>query len=674
MQSAIASNPSLCSHLRSISMPKPNAAAIAAQNKRKIEKDKRRKHYHDSQVQGTNNSSIVSKRSVEVLYNPVVEPETKEWFKHFVPKGKRRSPAINRGYWLRMESIKQAVLRIQAAHGSRVRIVNLGCGFDPFPFQMLAENSIECEFFDFDYPELVQRKLALMKDSPEIMEVIGPVVEQTEAAKKMGVILATDTYSLVGCDLKNCKLYEEQLHTLLDSSDGPVIFIAEVSLAYMKPEHANPVVEILSRLPNSHILVLEQIMPSGDKHFFAQKMLYHFQHLTSPLQCVKTYSTKDLQKKRFQQYFPVVEVIDLFESWKQLVSPEKKTLVETVEEFDEWEEFIVFCQHYVVIHATNSSHSIFNESDSIEDPPVSGSLNIRATGELDLKFPAAASGSHGTYVHGGMFQTRSGATHIVDDEGRISLTTTDGPEPRMCHTLTNLGNGNLVLIGGRSRPGHDYNDVWIFDEQAATWSLIGSLPQGVSRHEAVALGEKSVLLLNKDTFFKIEIFDLIGNVRLDVQQLSVTGACLPSLSSCGMVYDVKSKKGFVIGGLTDKLTPQFNSTLYEFTITPGSLSILPVMQSPHFERVGCLVKRIAQELIIIGGVGPIPQNRATTTLRINLDTQSITALQIPVSEWEAAPVFIGLQLAGDVIVGGGTVCYSFGSHYNKVYKIDFSLI
>ena len=339
---------------------------VAAQNRRKIEKDKRRKNYHDSQVQGTNNSSIVSKRSVEMIYNPVTEPKARDWFRFFVPKGKRRSPAINRGYWVRMESIKQAVHRIQNQYRDTVRVVNLGCGFDPFPFKTLAESENAFEFFDFDYPELVAKKLSMIKKAPEIMEVIGKenAIEETE--QKLGVVMSTDTYKLVGCDLKDTELYEKQLECLLHSG-VPTIFIAEVSLAYMKPEHANPVVEILSRLPNSHVLVLEQIMPSGDSHFFAQKMLYHFSHLRSPLQCVETYSTKEKQQARFGKYFPRVEIIDLFESWGQLVSSEMKELVASVEDFDEWEEFIVFCQHYVVIHATNSSSNIFTQETAPPD-------------------------------------------------------------------------------------------------------------------------------------------------------------------------------------------------------------------------------------------------------------------------------------------------------------------
>lgn len=74
----------------------------------------------------TNNSSIVSKRSVERLYYP---DEPQSWFRFFVKKFQRRAPLINRGYWLRL-LIVDVTLRDFLKQPSQKRkvIVNLGCG------------------------------------------------------------------------------------------------------------------------------------------------------------------------------------------------------------------------------------------------------------------------------------------------------------------------------------------------------------------------------------------------------------------------------------------------------------------------------------------------------------------------------------------------------------------
>lgn len=72
----------------------------------------------------TNNSSIVSKRSVERLYL-----EKPHFFRYFVKKPIRRSPLINRGYWLRMHAIEQTVLRfLKEPSEKRKIVINLGCG------------------------------------------------------------------------------------------------------------------------------------------------------------------------------------------------------------------------------------------------------------------------------------------------------------------------------------------------------------------------------------------------------------------------------------------------------------------------------------------------------------------------------------------------------------------
>ena len=646
--------------------------AIAAQNQRKIEKDRRKKRYHDSQVQETNNHSIVSKRSVELLYRPVVDSETKEWFRHFVPKDKRRSPAINRGYWLRMESIKQAVLRIVALSAETTRVVNLGCGFDPFPFHMLGDTVATCQFFDFDYPELVQRKLGMVRLLPEIMAAIGPELPISEQDRQLGVVMRTRSYVLVGCDLKNSMLYEKQLALLLGAAQaaGPVVFIAEVSLAYMTPKHADAVLEVLSRLPNAHVLVLEQIMPAGARHFFARKMLYHFQNLTSPLQCVETYSTQATQRARFRRFFPSVAVVDLLDSWRQLVLPARRRLVALVEDFDEWEEFLVFCHHYVVVHATNSLSTIFSELMSPAAPPVSCDASIRCIGELDAKFPAAAGGAFGTYMFGGMSQTRSDVLLVAQAGLVLHVKTSQTPGARMCHTFTSLGNGNIILLGGRTRPGHDLDDAWLFHEPSSTWSFLGTLPAACSRHGTVAVDQNLALFFADGTFYKVQIL-LEGCPACLVAPLHVTGDAVPRMRSFGMVYTPDINEGYIVGGMICNVTPEFSRVLYKFSLHNNAVHVVAVHDSPAFERMGCMLHHHGSKLAIFGGAGPVPQSQDSTIIEYDMQTRVVNGLRISDLVWDTAPVFIGSQLVDSTIIGGGAVCYSFGSHYNKMYEVDF---
>lgn len=79
----------------------------------------------DDFIMDTNNSSIVSKRSVEKLYY-AGQPE---YFRYFVKKFQRRSPLINRGYWLRMRAVDETVRKfLSEDNGKKKVVVNLGCG------------------------------------------------------------------------------------------------------------------------------------------------------------------------------------------------------------------------------------------------------------------------------------------------------------------------------------------------------------------------------------------------------------------------------------------------------------------------------------------------------------------------------------------------------------------
>lgn len=97
----------------------PTPVAMATELKDEIPLEK-----NAGLIMATNNSSIVSKRSVERLYLP--EPH---FYRYFVRKPQRRSPTINRGYWLRMRAIDHAVRQfLERPSSTRKVIINLGCG------------------------------------------------------------------------------------------------------------------------------------------------------------------------------------------------------------------------------------------------------------------------------------------------------------------------------------------------------------------------------------------------------------------------------------------------------------------------------------------------------------------------------------------------------------------
>jgi tRNA wybutosine-synthesizing protein 4 len=648
---------------------------IIARQRKKVEKDRRRKQYDDLQVQGTNNSSIVSKRSVEMLYTQVLNPEFGEWFKYFVKKPKRRSPAINRGYWIRMESIRQMVLRIALANkDKRVHVINLGCGFDPLPFQ-LASTTGDMTFLDLDYPDLVANKLAMIRESSEIIDVIG---EEIKEDMKLGVVLSTSKYKLVGCDLKNAALYKEQLDHLLPNDDSIKIFIAEVSLAYMEPQYANAVIDISSKVSNSHFLILEQILPNTGDEAFAQKMMYHFNHLRSPLRCVEHYPLEADQETRFRKYYGDVEIRNLFENWLVLVDDDVKAKVTQIEDFDEWEEFIIFCQHYVIVHATNDGGLIYpKKAETLSEIEASKMLLSveKLHPQLQVKFAAVCSRDDEVLVHGGLFQTRSDKTLVLKN-GEVCDMEIDGPSPRMCHELVTMSNGSIIMTGGRSRPGHAFNEVFELENGGSNWKPLAPMIEKRSRHSAIPINEHEILIIGGliKSGVLIEKYNILTQSSTP---MNVVGFPHANLSSCGATL-YNSTQGIVLGGMYNQEIPLVNDVAYKFTITNDTITFESWIKHSLFERIGPKLVFRNHCIVIIGGISPTKISDASTTIiSLNMQTEKLHGVIIDSQVMKQFPPMlvgfgIGTHPEGIKVIGGGGVCYSFGSYYSPVYVLTGS--
>ena len=173
------------------------------------------KRNHPVLVQGTNDSSIVSKRSMARL--GYVDDR---FLRAFVRRPSRRSPLINRGYYIRAKAIDTIVARFLAApspspevavnvgacegHGDNPKIANdmispppslllssppppssaqqqprqivsLGAGFDTLYFRLQAAGALgpDDTVFELDFPPLVARKLALMAQDSELTTLLG---------------------------------------------------------------------------------------------------------------------------------------------------------------------------------------------------------------------------------------------------------------------------------------------------------------------------------------------------------------------------------------------------------------------------------------------------------------------------------------------------------------------
>jgi len=131
--------------------------------------------------------------------------------------------------------------------GKRKVVVNLGCGYDVLPFHTLwkrrQDKGKQLEgilFVDVDYPELMRRKTDIVREN-EVLANQVTNVEHSDAER--GVMLRAVEYIAVGCDLKNLADLDGILRHELKLQDCEILFMAEVSIAYMPVMEADAVVK-----------------------------------------------------------------------------------------------------------------------------------------------------------------------------------------------------------------------------------------------------------------------------------------------------------------------------------------------------------------------------------------------------------------------------------------------
>ncbi|KAL2265589.1 hypothetical protein VTJ83DRAFT_6689 [Remersonia thermophila] len=702
------------------------------------------KKLQDDQVMSTNNSSIVSKRSVEKLYHP----GEAHYFRHFVRKFQRRAPLINRGYWLRMRvvdtlvrdflrgSASRATERENAAAGreskKRAVVVNLGCGSDALPWQCLARYPESCaganaRFVDVDFPDLIARKRETVLNTPDLR---GPLTGLKESVSPgAGVVLESDQYVQVGCDLRDLKTLRRGLEVAAGGrlEECRFLFVAEVSITYMETAAADEVIRFASTVGDAEFVLLEQILPDGPSHPFAATMLSHFTKLGTPLKSVDVYPTVDDQHARFASCgWPADQVCvwTLWQAWAdaRFLQPADRTELDKVEPFDEWEEFAIFACHYCVVHARvggegQAMASPTKRESSIPVPIQAGAVRFdECQGQRGQRRFAAAmrlDGGEGTTgrqptvllnVLGLGTKSRLQSCDVFGLGGEAAgdwqpaaALREGGPTPRMCHTLTDLGKHGVLLAGGRESPSSPFKDCWLFDKETSSWRRTHDLPVPLYRHAATALGDSGLALLLGGRG-KSEASDacLLYHPEAGWIECDVAGARPPAAYgaavACGSGSDGGVYSGILTGGITDGLVSDrilgpgdrivgwevdvsdIKKPTITFTKLKGSSEQPSLAVEWLLKRFGATCFPLGNhEFVLLGGV-------TRDTIVGHQDEIIIFSVAgdevrlVRRLEWPAEiprPLLAGHSAVilpdsnSVVIVGGGATCFSMGTHWNK---------
>ncbi|KAI9798004.1 MAG: tRNA methyltransferase ppm2 [Candelina submexicana] len=568
-----------------------------------------KKERMDESIMLTNNSSIVSKRSVERLYYPN-EPQ---FFRHFVKKPQRRSPLINRGYWLRMKAIDHVVHDfLDDSAGIKKVVINLGCGYDPLPFQCLSKYAQACHnvvFIDVDYGKLMAKKCEVILRTPELHELLSNI----SRAADQGVLLRSDHYLAVGCDLRHLRMLDDILAQELDMASSMILCTAEVSITYMDVGAADAVIGWASQFPDVRFCLLEQFLPAGSSHPFAKTMIRHFEKLQTPLRSIHNYrSLADQQDRFLTRGWPVPVVQSLWELWSSpsFLGPGERSALDNIEPFDEWEEFALFASHYVLLLATKSRGAVGDNQEVIHRdveqlhhdpwaPEGSPSTAQKSNTSVDSRFHRHLSsqdcrvrtsdqgakripqpesylhyhenlnrqgcrrfgaelpiGMRAVGHHGGLgLQARLNTTDIYSshDTGMDILNLPPNTvRPRMCHTITRLNGSDCLLVGGRTSPESPLADCWL--REGHDWQRIEDIPVPRYRHCAFQLrtmdGDSAVLVFGgKGPAGKVLDDWLLWEKQKGWKQLPISGE-QPGSSFGASMIGIRDVEGLLLGGMT----------------------------------------------------------------------------------------------------------------------------
>lgn len=366
-------------------------------------------------------------------------------------------------------------------------------------------------FIDIDYPDLMFKKRAVVLETPQLKELLGPSFEVSNSDKD-SVLLKSEKYCQIGCDLRELEALRTTLETLVDLSDSCVLFVAEVSVTYMDTKSADDLLKWCRSVGRAEFCLLEQLLPYGPSHPFAQTMLKHFDKLKTPPRSVGEYPTIKDQSRRFtDRGWSSIRIWDLWDVWccGEFVDEQERLALDDVEPFDEWEEFMLFARHYFVLHATASgikeTPNDFPKNETNGKPPCKEiDMNFtRVPGNSKRRFGAsmklrdAGGKTFGLNMMGLGANAREDSYDVYSLDGAVAppILPTTGPAPRMGFTVTDLGSYGVLLTGGRGSPASPFSDCWILSkDDDRKWRSTWKLPVPLYRHTALRLAGTSLVL------------------------------------------------------------------------------------------------------------------------------------------------------------------------------------
>ncbi|XP_042282213.1 tRNA wybutosine-synthesizing protein 4 [Thunnus maccoyii] len=660
---------------------------------------KKQKQGRDTAVQGTNDSSVVSKVSAAAqgYFQDV-------FLQHFVSKVARRAPLINRGYYVRWRAVDHCVKRfLQITENCPVRqILSLGAGFDSLYFRLHAEGALDrAVVFEVDFPDVTRRKAALITSNITLKGMLDPQLPSLTGP----LYMSSSHYCLLGVDVREESQVEEALGTAGLEWAAPTLILSEVVLTYMETQRSDAVISWAAKLlPQSLFVMYEQIHPHDP---FGRIMQDHFLKLNSTLHALQQYPDAAAQTDRFlDKGWEQCVCLDMNDFYLTLVPEEERHRVESLEPFDEYEEWHQKCSHYFILTACRGSltaQALLTHPPASPVSSISPSWSPIALTVRTIPVCMKGLGMASTLVNTGQVLLTGGSSRVgrgavarvflrgLEGWRSISVESPVDLGVRLYHTATSVPGGGTVVYGGRSSPlnpvrglfkvtlhpcgppgsldSEDQGAVKLCEEQIV---CTGDPPLPRWRHTATTVSHKG-----KDFLFlfggKNESEAVLSDgyfLCLEQQhwtEIPVEGTAPEARHS----HTACSYQGgaVVFGGLGKSGVP-LGDTVVLRPIERGFCWERIAVEPPPFPRYSHSAHVIGEKLVVVGGVwlhsvgvpGVLVINLTTgSSVEFSLDT---TPVPWPLMLHSFCSELTDQENPELLLIGGGGNCFSFGTHFN----------
>ncbi|KAG7463300.1 tRNA wybutosine-synthesizing protein 4 [Solea senegalensis] len=661
---------------------------------------RKQKQGKDTAVQGTNDSSVVSKVSAAArgyFHDHFIQ--------HFVCKVSRRAPLINRGYYVRWRAVDHCVRRFLhvTENCPQRQILSLGAGFDSLYFRLHADGALASTVvFEVDFPDVARRKAALITSNASLRETLDPQLSSPTGA----VYVCSAQYRLLGLDIREESQVKEALGSAGLDWAVPTLILSEVVLTYMETKWSDVVVSWAAKLlPHSLFVMYEQIRPCDP---FGSIMQDHFNKLNSTLHALRQYPDAATQTRRFlDKGWEQCVCLDMNDFYLRLVPEEERRRVDVLEPFDEYEEWHQKCSHYFILTASRGSCTA---QALLTNPPaaaVQPSQGVAVLGVSAVSVSveglgmASASLSPGRLLlTGGSSRGGRGAASrlLLRDRGdwrSVSVEPSQDLGVRLYHTVTSLPGGGLVVYGGRSSPlnpitglfkitldpcdrpppaeseSEDRNVVKLCVEQML-FSDDSALPPQRWRHTATIIshkGEDFLFVFGGKNQCEAALSDA-HFLCVDQQhwtEIPVEGAAPAARHS----HSASSYQGGVVvfGGLDRSSVPLGDVVLLRPT-DGGFIWERIEVQPPPVPRYSHSAHVIGDQLVLVGGVW-LHSDGVPGVAIIDLATRGSVEFRLDTTSvpWPLMLHSFCCELTDSeepelILIGGGGNCFSFGTHLN----------